>query len=179
MLSFAWPVFRIRLGWTLLSAVGLQAVALYAGIGHIDYLLPSLFIVSYLLLFGFVWANRCHLGVSIIGIGLLLNFLVMVANGGLMPTSPNTLVRAGLAQQLPQLEAGEPIRHTKDILLERENTNMWVLSDILVVDNPFGIRTFSVGDTVIGAGLVVTLAQLLLRVLKGPPLSAMSTEIKR
>ncbi|MFQ5878818.1 MAG: DUF5317 domain-containing protein [Dehalococcoidia bacterium] len=171
MPSRGWPMLRIKLGLIALGALGLQAVVVYTGIGQTDYLSRSFFILSYLLLFVFVWANRRHLGVSVIGVGLLLNFVAIAANGGLMPISPETLVRAGLTQQLPQLEIGEPVPHTKNIVLEQEDMSLWFLSDILALDNPLGVRAFSVGDTVIGAGLVVTLAQLLLPRRKGAPAS--------
>ena len=158
---------RVRLGWLAPLGLGLQALVIFTAIGRVDPLLRTLLVLSYLLLFFFVSANRRHLGIVVIGVGLLLNFLAIAANGGLMPISPETLVRAGLADRLLELEIGEPVPHTKDILLEKEDTRLWFLSDILALDNPLGVRAFSVGDTVIGAGLAVALVQLLLLRPKG------------
>lgn len=145
-----------------LIALGLQALLIYSEVGQGRILPRALFVLSYLLLFVFVWANRRHLGLLIIGIGLLLNFLAIVTNGGLMPVSPDTLERAGLEERMAALKLGEPIPLTKNLLLEREDTRLWFLSDILVWDNPANIRAFSVGDVIIGVGLAVTLANLFL-----------------
>jgi hypothetical protein len=160
---------RIRLGPVAFIALGLQALVIYTDIGRADPAPRFLVIFSYLLLFLFLWGNRRHLGIAIIGLGLLLNFLAIAANGGLMPVSPETLERAGLAHKLVELDIGAPVPNTKDILLEEGDTRLWFLSDILALDNPLGVRAFSVGDTVIGAGLVVTLAQLLIAMPKGVP----------
>ena len=149
--------------------MGLQIIVIYTAVGQADPAPRLLILLSYVALLLFVLANRRHLGISIIGIGLLLNFLAIAANGGLMPVSPETLERAGLAHRLPELETGEPVPKTKDILLEKGDTRLWFLSDILALDNPLGVRAFSVGDTVIGAGLAVTLAQLVLPRPKGLP----------
>ena len=160
---------KIRLARLVFVALGLQAVLIYTAISEADPLPRALLVPSYLLLLLFVGANRRHLGISIIGVGLLLNFLAIAANGGLMPVSPETVERAGLAHRLPELETGEPVPNTKNVLLEKEDSRLWFLSDILALDNPLGVRAFSVGDTVIGAGLVVTLAQLVLPTPKGVP----------
>ena len=143
-------------------ALGLQLLVIYAGLGWAAPLRRVLFILSYLILFLFVAANWRRLGIAVIGAGLLLNFLAIAANGGLMPISPETMVRAGLADRLAGLEPGDPVPFSKDILLGGDDTRLRALSDILVLDNPADIRAFSVGDTVIAAGLIVTLAELFL-----------------
>jgi hypothetical protein len=158
-----WPGLRIKLGALALIAFGLRALVIYVGSGQIGGWGRALFVLSYLLLFIFVLANRRHLGLAIIGVGLLLNFLPIASNGGLMPVSPETVVRAGLADRLDELEIGEPVSRTKNILLEEEDTHLRFLSDRLVLDNPADVRAFSIGDVIIAGGLVVTLAQLLPR----------------
>jgi len=44
--------------------------------------------LSLVILLLFVWSNRRNQGFWLLGIGLLLNLSVIVANGGLMPISP-------------------------------------------------------------------------------------------
>lgn len=161
-LSLYFPSYRLRLGLWVFLALGLQLLVIYAGLGWAAPLRRVIFILSYLILFVFVAANWRRLGIAVIGVGLLLNFLAIAANGGLMPIAPETMVRAGLAHRLAGLEPGDPVPFSKDVLLEKGDTRLRFLSDILVVDNPADIRAFSVGDTVIAAGLIVTLAEVFL-----------------
>lgn len=121
-----------------------------------------LFVLAYLLLFPFVWLNRRRLGIAVIGIGVLLNFLAVATNGGLMPLDPQTAERAGQASRIADVRLGEPVPHSKDVLLRRESTRLWFLSDVLTVDNPLRIYAFSPGDVVIVAGLVLTMGSYLL-----------------
>ncbi len=109
--------------------------------------------LSYLLLLAFVWLNRHLSGIAIIGLGLALNFLVTLANGGFMPTSPEALQRGGYTISASQVTTGSRLVRSKDILLAREETRLWFLSDIFVIPPPFPWPTvFSVGDVVIAVG---------------------------
>lgn len=145
-----------------LIALGLQLLVIYSGLGDLAFLRRAFFVLSYLLLLLFVAANWRKLGIAIIGLGLFLNLLPILANGGLMPVTPETMERAGIARRIEGVEEGEAIPLTKNVLLAREDTRLWALSDILVWDNPANIRAFSVGDLVILFGLAVTLVQILL-----------------
>lgn len=156
------PAAGIRFGGVALIALGLQLLVIYSGLGDLAFLRRVLFVISYLLLFLFVFANWRRLGILIIGVGLLLNFLAIAANGGLMPVTAETMREAGLAERIEGLEAGDPIPLTKDVLLDKESTRLWVLSDILMWDNPANIRAFSIGDVIIFGGLVITLLDLFL-----------------
>ncbi len=156
------PKPEIKLAPFVFVGLGTQLLVIYAGFGEAELLRRFLLVISYLLLLPFVWANRQRIGILIIGIGLFLNFLAVVANGGLMPVSPATLERAGLQQRIVGVEVGEPVPLSKDVLLERADTRLWLLTDVLVWDNPANVRAFSVGDAIIGAGLLLTLADLLL-----------------
>jgi hypothetical protein len=94
-------------------------------------------------------------GMRLLLAGMALNFLVMGANGGLMPVSPETLVRGGRAQVLARTAIGEPTRGNKDVLLREEETRFALLSDRLVIPGQRG--SFSVGDVLIAAGIVLAL----------------------
>ena len=139
-------------------ALGLQLLAVYAPLGPSDIPRRVLLVISYLLLLTFALANLRRPGLVIIGAGLLLNFLAIVSNGGLMPVSPDTTERAGASEEL---SLGEWVPRSKDVLLTREDTRLWFLTDILVWKNP-AVKAFSIGDVVIAAGLLVTLGELLL-----------------
>ncbi len=161
-----YPKFVIRFGGVAILALGLQLLVIYAGLGDLAFLRRVIFVVSYFLLVAFVAANWRRLGIAVIGLGLLLNLAAIVSNGGLMPVTPETLERAGLSERIAELEEGAPIPLSKDILLERGDTRLRALTDILVWNNPTGVNAFSIGDLIIGAGLVVTLGELLLPRLK-------------
>jgi len=157
-----------RLGVLAVSALGLQLLVIFAGLGELSDVRRGLFVFSYLLLIVFVLANLRRPGIAVIGVGLALNFLAIVSNGGLMPVTPEALDRVGPPPT--EIELGEPVPLTKDVLLVREDTRLWPLTDILTWENPTNIHLFSVGDLFIAAGLALTLAELLLpRLRRVPP----------
>jgi len=151
----------VRLPSLALLGFGLQVYLLYWP----DATAPALFsphtiilIASYLLLLIFVWINRRLPGMFIIGLGLLMNLTVMVANGGYMPITPEAVTRVGHEYELQTTEPGARLRNTKDVLLPREQTNLWFLSDIFVAPRPFPIPSvFSPGDVVVALGAAVLL----------------------
>lgn len=162
----AWPKLDIRFGPLVFVSLLAQLVVVFAG--------PEgewrrvVYPASFVLLLVFIVLNRRRIGFLVIGAGMLLNFLAIVANGGLMPVSPSTLVQADLERDLAGIEPGDPVPRTKNVLLEREDTNLWWLSDRLTWGSRRPFPVFSVGDVVVGAGLVVTLAELLLPALRRP-----------
>ena len=108
-------------------------------------------ILSFLALLAFAGLNLRLTGIRIIAIGVLLNFAVIAANGGLMPVSPETADRVSAGGQIQEVSLGSPVPNSKDILLEREDTRLWWLSDTLTL--PRAGIAFSVGDVVILLGL--------------------------
>lgn len=118
----------------------------------------ALFIGSYALLLATLWANRRIDGVPWIGLGLLLNLLVMVANGGWMPVTPEAITRVGLTHLAPELTSGMRLYSSKDIILSARETRLWFLSDIFVLSRPFPVPSvFSVGDVFVALGAFVLL----------------------
>jgi hypothetical protein len=111
---------------------------------------------------GFVILNWRRLGFLVIGAGLVLNFLAIVSNGGLMPISPANLESAGLGDQLAELELGDSVSQSKNVLLDESDTNLQLLSDRFTWGSPGPLPVFSLGDAVIGAGLILLLLELLL-----------------
>lgn len=144
-----------------LLAILLQVLAIYGPLGNNDSLRGVVLILSYLTLMVFVAANWKRIGIAIIGIGLLMNFTPIAANGGLMPITPETLAKTGLFPHGTELNQRVP--DSKDVLKRRDDTHFYFLSDRLVwTDLSPAIRAFSLGDVVIVSGLIVMLGDLLL-----------------
>jgi hypothetical protein len=119
----------------------------------------GILLLSYLALLLMVWVNRRVPGMALLGLGLLLNLVVMLANGGYMPITPETMHRIGYSDQVVQAAvSGDRLALSKDIVLPREQTRLWVLSDVFAIPPPFFLPSaFSLGDVLVmlGAFLVV------------------------
>ena len=144
---------KIRLGWLIILAVLLQRIpfALSAPSSFVE-LKKVLLILSYLLL---LWAlsRNLHLwSMRILALGTVLNFAAIVANGGLMPVSPEARLQAGMTA-LGQSGFGKVLPEGTGVLLPIDETNLWFLSDIIPVSLVGGV--FSAGDVLIGVGLLV------------------------
>lgn len=99
----------------------------------------------------FVWYNRRVRGFGLLGLGLLLNLAVIVANGGLMPISPETLttVHGELSAELYDSRA----YGSKSIVLPADETRLEWLADRFTLPDWTPIRfAFSLGDVFLAAG---------------------------
>jgi hypothetical protein len=154
-------VVVFHLGAVALLALLAQVIAVRAPLGDNDLPRRILFIASYCALLVFAAANVRRPGIAVLGLGVLLNFAAVAANGGLMAITPETVLKTG---DLPEdAVIGEWLPGSKDVLLEREDVRLWSLTDRLTWDAVSPVfRAFSVGDVIILAGLVVTLVDILL-----------------
>jgi len=148
----------LRCGWLAIAAFGLQIVEIYFPASSSGGLVSAraIFLIgSYGLLLVFVALNRHLPGMRLVGIGLALNLLVMVANGGYMPITREVLGRAGLGHLALGDQPGARVRATKDVLLPRDQTRLWILSDIFVIPSalPFS-SAFSMGDVALALGVL-------------------------
>ncbi len=107
----------------------------------------------HLLLLPFLLLNIRLIGVRLILVGLTLNLIVMVANGGLMPVEMSAVEAVGKHDQ-QALVIGDHIAGSKNVLLASEDIHLRPLSDAIVlpVPRPF-TRALSVGDLVILVGI--------------------------
>jgi len=150
----------LRSAWLALLAFALQWPLLQAPVGPVQRVgvQQALFLLSHLLLLGFVWRNRRLPGIQIVGLGVMGNLLVIAANGGFMPITPETLVQINPGSTLAQWPVGAHYGHSKDIILLWTEIRLGALSDILVIPPPFPRPTaFSLGDLLIASGIVVLL----------------------
>ncbi len=151
---------QLRSAWLVLLALALQWPLLRARAGPTQDLIiqQALFLSSHLLLLVFVWRNRRLPGILLVGLGVACNLLVILVNGGLMPISPETLVRINPGSTLDWWPTGTHYGYSKDVILAKGDTRLWFLSDVLVLPPPFPWPTaFSLGDLVLAAGIVLLL----------------------
>lgn len=118
-----------------------------------DSVIPYIQIISPALLLVFAWLNRKKPGITMLGLGLLSNFLVIALNGGMMPLSPANAQKLIPPGAEVDLRIGERVGFGKDVLLPIEQTNLWFLSDIFTLPDWLGYRlAFSFGDILIALG---------------------------
>lgn len=146
----------LRSAWLALLALAMQLPLLRmpAGSGQRD-LAQVLFALSQVLVLAFIWRNRHLPAMRIVGLGVLCNLAVILANGGYMPITPETLVRINPGTTLATWPAGVHYGGSKDLILPRQQTTLWLLSDILAVPPPFPWPVaFSLGDLIMAAGVI-------------------------
>jgi hypothetical protein len=152
--QFCAPDFR--LGWLLLIAVIPQLFAFHipgTSDNVPDQTAVVILVSSQTLLLIFVWANRHLPGFWALGTGLVLNLLVIMLNGGLMPISPETVERMIPEATLQPDLIGVRLGSSKDVLLPVFNTNLWWLSDLFVIPWISYKVAFSLGDVLISIGV--------------------------
>jgi hypothetical protein len=144
-LSFRWPaLFLVGL---ILRAIAFSPVVRHDGAA----------IAFYVVALGFlavgIAANRRIVGIELVLFGLLLNAVVILANGGSMPVSADALRLVGRYDYALQLRDEGPLGHVK---LATADTVLRPLADIIPLSPvPFFQTVASVGDLLIAAGMLL------------------------
>ncbi|MEX2030715.1 MAG: DUF5317 domain-containing protein [Anaerolineales bacterium] len=153
----------IRYAWVPLAAVAVQAgfVAFApAGSTSAAWQRPLLLAGTYTVMLAFLFTNFRIPGTRLLFVGALLNLVVMLANGGYMPVTPEALVRSGHEGEVIARDGSLFVRGSKDIVLDAEDTRLGFLSDVVGIPEalPFS-ATFSLGDVFIGIGASVLISR--------------------
>ena len=90
-------------------------------------------IFSYIVLLLAVWYNKKLKGINFIALGIIFNFIVILANGGHMPVLLSSLYKAGLNDFALVLKEGTYITH----VLISEKTLFGFLADVIPLSPPF------------------------------------------
>ncbi len=158
------PLASIRFRAKGLAAAALMMQLLMVSLSRADVSLPLNAVavmlgISNVLLLSFTACNLRVPGMILVGAGILLNFCVMSANRGYMPVTVEALYSSGQHLCFIDEETTWPVTRGKSVILAREDTHLWQLSDVLVPPSEIPLRSpMSVGDLVIAGGLVVVVA---------------------
>lgn len=159
--NLAFDRLQIRKSWLAALAVLFQVVAVVFA-RQLSHELAGLLLISgycFLLVVG--WLNRHLAGMRLLLLGFALNFLVITANGGVMPTTLHTIESTGrvqnlttpLADQTASTATVNPLEYSKAGLVAEPK--LLFLGDIIVVPLPGRLASaLSVGDLIIALGLV-------------------------
>ena len=126
-----------------------------------DGLVKGVLVISQCLLLIFVWVNRREPGIWLAGVGLGLNFLVIILNGGLMPISPQMVHHLVPGADPTSWALGERLWAGKDVVLSTPATRLVWLSDYFTLPDWIPYRVaFSIGDGLISCGVIWLLGSL-------------------
>jgi len=154
---------RLRATYLILLALLIQVLIFPLGSGGPVVAVGTAYfhLLSYALLLAFVVLNRRYPEILVMGVGLVLNLVVIAANGGYMPASAIALTRAGLPEVATALREG--LHHANTVLMG-EATRLNFLGDFLYLPAGVPLATaFSIGDVVLGLGLAVLLARRMVK----------------
>ncbi len=114
----------------------IQAGLIFLGSKKVKFVLDYssyIIIFSYIVLLSAVWYNKRLKGINFIALGIIFNFIVIVANGGHMPVLLSSLYKAGLNDFALVLKEGTYVTHT----LITEKTLFRFLADVIPLSPPF------------------------------------------
>jgi DHA3 family macrolide efflux protein-like MFS transporter len=155
-IQLRWPLLLIA---AVLVRFGTEGL-LNLHVDIVDQLRVPLLATGFLLLLIGLWINRGYPGLSIAFVGILLNGVVIVVNGGHMPIWATSLAAAGLTPQ--------DVTSALHFVVPGEASDFFlralILGDIIPVPIPIVQNVASLGDLFLTAGLAFFLFASVVRV---------------
>lgn len=151
-------------GWYFIGASFLiEFGAVYFALKDVKIVMDGIFFIhflSYILLFCGLIMNFNEHSFWIITAGVLLNFIVIMANGGKMPVSGDALTFAGLYNNLIDIGQGRIVTHT----LMDASTKLSFLGDVLPLPKYYPRpKVYSIGDILMAIGIFIYIQKLMIR----------------
>jgi hypothetical protein len=135
----------------LIAAVLVQGLLITALSSHDGTPIRVVYVISYALAAGFVWANRRRVGILVIALGGVLNLVAIIANDGVMPARAGAVRHAGIS--------ADPGGFTNSRVLEHPHLG-WLGDTFATPSGWFFSNVFSVGDVVLVLGALLTVQAL-------------------
>lgn len=107
----------------------------------------------------FIYANRHIPGAKIVLVGMILNFIAISANGGMMPAKPSAVIAAWDHDFLVKMRNEV---HTQSSI-GGDNYNVKILCDFIPAVRPYFLipGVYSIGDMFISLGIVIGIIALM------------------
>ncbi len=157
----AYRVPELHSTWLVLVGFIPQLIIAYLPATHTwvpDWLAAASLSASLIAFLAFVWINRRLPGMPVLLAGLVLNLVVIAANGGWMPITPNVASRVLGSDATRHYALGSRFGQ-KDILLPLQDIHLGLLADRFLPPAWFPYQVaFSAGDILIAAGAFWLLA---------------------
>ncbi len=150
---------KLKWGWIfpLLLIIELAIFMLQNDIKFLGQISGSIYIVIYILGLLFLFINRKNPGFILIFIGVFLNFLVMMVNGGRMPVS----IDAASVLEPGYVDALKQSLYAKHQMLT-SSTNLGFLGDIIPLSDPYPrTQIISIGDIMMNIGIFLFIQYLM------------------
>jgi hypothetical protein len=110
----------------------------------------SVHLATYVVALGFIALNLRQRGMWVVGLGGILNFIAIAANGGVMPASTDALRAAGRPISTKGFENSTAVR----------NPRLSFLGDVFAIPASWPLHNvFSVGDVLIALGVAIVIHQ--------------------
>jgi hypothetical protein len=154
---------KIKHLWLIFVPLGLYlaswALTLVIAPERMSWLYGGMNIVERLALITVAVSNLRVPGMKLIAVGLVLNFLPIVANGGFMPADPDAILSAFGRHGLDWALTGT---HVQSAIMNA-STELGFLCDIIAAKRPFVFApaVYSVGDLVMSTGIFIVIIALM------------------
>lgn len=155
---------KVNYWWLILISMALRVLPYTFGEASLLVELKrACLVLSYAVLLFVLVRNLRIKGIWIIGIGTVLNFIAILANGFLMPVSPEARFLAGKTPFIIPVD-GITLTGSGGIVLPAGETRLRFLTDIFPVSTIHTV--FSIGDIIIGVGIMFVCIYLVVQTLK-------------
>ncbi|MFJ5759591.1 DUF5317 domain-containing protein [Neobacillus sp. NPDC093182] len=157
----AFSQLNLKWGWVfpLLLVVQLAVFKLQNDSEFLGQLSGSIYIGVYIIGLIFLFLNRKNPGFILIFIGVFLNFIVMVLNGGRMPVS----VEAAAVLDPGYIQALKESLYAKHTMLT-STTHLGFLGDVIPISDPYPrTQIISIGDIIMNIGIFFFIQYLMVK----------------